>query len=289
MRALTIAGVQRYSLFSPNHVGNDSAVFSAVAQYLKENGHNVNLYTEQEFLTNSLRGEEHIFTMMRSKAAVRKLQRLEAEGVVAVNSGVGIENCTREKMTTLLLEHQVAHPASLICNTGENIPLDLLEKKFEPCWVKRADFHAIHREDVTYVRNVEELRDVVVEYALRGIERVVINEHLKGDLIKFYGVAGTDFFYWFYPQEGKHSKFGLEAINGAPHGIPFALEELKQLCEDAACVLQVHVYGGDCIVSPDSGIRIIDFNDWPSFAPCRKEASKAIGEAILQVFNNNVL
>ncbi len=289
MRALTIAGVQRYSLFSPNHVGNDSAVFSAVAQYLKENGHNVNMYTEQEFLTDSLRGEKHIFTMMRSKAAVRKLQRLEAGGVVAVNSGVGIENCTREKMTTLLLEHQVAHPASLICNTGESIPLDLFEKKFEPCWVKRADFHAIHREDVTYVRNVEELRDVVAEYALRGIERVVINEHLKGDLIKFYGVAGTDFFYWFYPQEEKHSKFGLEAINGAPHGIPFSLEELEQLCKDAARVLQVHVYGGDCIVSPDSGIRIIDFNDWPSFAPCRKEASKAIGETILQVFNNNVL
>lgn len=289
MRALTIAGVQRYSLFSPNHVGNDSAVFSAVARYLKENGHSVNIYTEQEFLTDSLQGERHIFTMMRSKAAVRRLQKLEAEGVTAVNSGVGIENCTREKMTTLLLEHQVAHPASLICNTGEGIPVDLLEKKFEPCWVKRADFHAIHREDVTYVHNVEELRDVVVEYALRGIERVVINEHLKGDLIKFYGVAGTGFFYWFYPQEGKHSKFGLEAINGAPHGIPFDVEELKQLCEDAARVLQVHVYGGDCIVSPDSGIRIIDFNDWPSFAPCREEASRAIGESILQVFNNDVL
>lgn len=75
MRALTIAGVQRYSLFSPNHVGNDSAVFSAVARYLKENGHSVNIYTEQEFLTDSLQGERHIFTMMRSKAAVRRLQR----------------------------------------------------------------------------------------------------------------------------------------------------------------------------------------------------------------------
>ncbi len=289
MKPLTIAGIQRYSLFSPNHVGNDAAVFSAVAQYLTENGHKVNMYTEQEFLTDSLQGEKHIFTMMRSKAAVRKLQKLQAEGAVAVNSGLGIENCTRERMTTLLLEHQVAHPDSLICNTGESIPLDLLEKKFEPCWVKRADFHAIHREDVTYVRSAEELRDVVAEYALRGIERVVINEHLKGDLIKFYGVAGTNFFYWFYPQEGGHSKFGLEAINGAPHGIPFSLDGLQQLCEDAARVLQVHVYGGDCIVSPDSSIRIIDFNDWPSFAPCRKEASKAIGETILQVFKNSIL
>lgn len=289
MKPLTIAGIQRYSLFSPNHVGNDAAVFSAVGQYLTENGHKVNMYTEQEFLTDSLQGEKNIFTMMRSKAAVRKLQKLQSEGAVAVNSGLGIENCTRERMTTLLLENEVAHPDSLICNTGESIPLDLLEKKFEPCWVKRADFHAIHREDVTYVRSAEELRDVVAEYALRGIERVVINEHLKGDLIKFYGVAGTDFFYWFYPQEGGHSKFGLEAINGAPHGIPFSLDDLRQLCEDAARVLQVHVYGGDCIVSPDSSIRIIDFNDWPSFAPCRKEASKAIGETILKAFKNSIL
>ena len=77
MRSLIFAGIQRYSLFSPNHVGNDAAIFSAVAQYLKENGHQVNMYTEQEFLTNSLKDEKYIFTMMRSKASVRKLQKLE--------------------------------------------------------------------------------------------------------------------------------------------------------------------------------------------------------------------
>ena len=46
-------------------------------------------------------------------------------------------------------------------------------------------------------------------------------------------------------------------------------------------MLTVHVYGGDSIVSPDGTIRIIDFNDWPSFAPCRKEAAIAIGKTIL--------
>ena len=37
-------------------------------------------------------------------------------------------------------------------------------------------------------------------------------------------------------------------------------------------MLNVPVYGGDCVVSEDGSIRIIDFNDWPSFAPCREEA-----------------
>ena len=240
MRSLIFAGIQRYSLFSPNHVGNDAAIFSAVAQYLKENGHQVNMYTEQEFLTNSLKGEKYIFTMMRSKASVRKLQKLEEkEDCFAVNSGHGIENCTRERMTTLLLENQISHPRSLIWDTNDGVPEALIKPVFEPCWLKRADFHAIHREDVTFVRTSAELQEVIAEYALRGIERVVINEHLKGDLVKFYGVAGTDFFYWFYPQEGNHSKFGLEEINGAPSGIPFSEEGLHQLCSDAAKVLDV--------------------------------------------------
>ena len=256
MRSLIFAGIQRYSLFSPNHVGNDAAIFSAVAQYLKENGHQVNMYTEQEFLTNSLKGEKCIFTMMRSKASVRKLQKLEEK-----------EDC-------------------LIWDTNDGVPEALIKPVFEPCWLKRADFHAIHREDVTFVRTSAELQEVIAEYALRGIERVVINEHLKGDLVKFYGVAGTDFFYWFYPQEGNHSKFGLEEINGAPSGIPFSEEGLHQLCSDAAKVLDVTVYGGDCIVAPDGTIRIIDFNDWPSFAPCRQEAAKEIGGIIIRKVEN---
>lgn len=152
------------------------------------------MYTEQEFLTNSLKGEKYIFTMMRSKASVRKLQKLEGkEDCFAVNSGHGIENCTRERMTTLLLENQISHPRSLIWDTNDGVPEALIKPVFEPCWLKRADFHAIHREDVTFVRTSAELQEVIAEYALRGIERVVINEHLKGDLVKFYGVAGTDF------------------------------------------------------------------------------------------------
>ena len=110
----------------------------------------------------------------------------------------------------------------------------------------------------------------------------MVNEHLEGDLIKFYGVNGTDFFYWFYPFEMKHSKFGLEKINGEPTGISFKVETLQQICNQAASVLQVDVYGGDAIVAADGSMRIIDFNDWPSFAPCREEAADAISELILK-------
>ena len=105
-------------------------------------------------------------------------------------------------------------------------------------------FHAIHREDVTYVRNPEEAKSILKEYAIRGIPSAVINEHLVGDLVKFYGVAGTDFFYWFYPSNMHHSKFGLEAINGTAKGIPFDEAQLRLLCHKAAEVLNVHIYRG---------------------------------------------
>ena len=41
------------------------------------------------------------------------------------------------------------------------------------------------------------------------------------------------------------------------------------------------IYGGDCVVAPDGTIRIIDFNDWPSFAPCRADAATHIAKAIM--------
>ena len=47
-------------------------------------------------------------------------------------------------------------------------------------------------------------------------------------------------------------------------------------------MLVVDVYGGDAIVAPDGTIRIIDFNDWPSFAPCCQDGGKAIAQAIIQ-------
>ena len=72
-----------------------------------------------------------------------------------------------------------------------------------------------------YLRNVEEANSIINEYKLRGIGRAVVNEHLYGDLVKFYGVADTDFFYWFYPFDVNHSKFGLEQINGPAKGMRF--------------------------------------------------------------------
>lgn len=270
----------RAGAYSPNHIGNDAAIFNAAAEHLRKRGCEVNIYSEDKFREMDI-SEQIILNMCREQASIAKLQALEDEGCLVINSGFGIENCTRERMTRILLGNKIPYPHSLIVNTNENVIEDLKNAGFSSCWIKRGDFHAMHKEDVSYCRHPEEAQEVLHEYFYRGIQRAVINRHLVGDLIKFYGVSGQPFFYWFYPFDEGHSKYGHEAINGKSQGLEFDEDKLKSMCQAASDILDVKIYGGDCIVDKDGSIRIIDFNDWPSFAPCRQEAAPYIAKCVL--------
>lgn len=280
MADIIIAGVMRAGAYSPNHIGNDAAIFNATADQLRRRGCIVNVYTEEEFQRAEI-GEDVVLNMCREQESVVKLQHLEEEGKLVINSGFGIENCTRERMTRILLGNKIPYPESLMVNTNENVTDALREAGISQCWIKRGDFHAMHKEDVSYCRHPEEAQEVLHEYFYRGIKRAVINRHLVGDLIKFYGVSGQPFFFWFYPFDEGHSKYGHEAVNGKSRGLHFDLDGVKDMCQRASDILDVKIYGGDCIVDPDGTVRIIDFNDWPSFAPCRTEAAPYIAKCVL--------
>ena len=282
MADIEIAGIMRAGAYSPNHIGNDAAIFNAAAEQLRKRGYVVNIYSEEQFKLNEIK-ENVILNMCREQSSIAKLQQLEDQGKLVINSGYGIENCTRERMTRILLGNNIPYPDSLIVDTNEAIKPLLKKSGFQSCGIKRGDFHAMHKEDVSYVRHPEEAQEVLQEYFLRGIKRAVINVHLTGDLVKFYGVRGTPFFFWFYPFDEGHSKYGHEAINGKSQGIKFNLKEMKNICQRAAEELNVVIYGGDCIVSPEGEMRIIDFNDWPSFAPCRNEAAPHIAKAVISL------
>jgi len=286
MAEIKIAGIMRAGAFSPNHIGNDAAIFNLVADHLRKRGCEVNTYSEEQLIAGQVR-EMIIMNMCREQRSIALLQKLESAGALVINSGYGIENCTRERMTRILVGSNIPYPESLIVNTDEGVKTALIKSGFSQCWIKRGDFHAMHKEDVSYVRHPEEAQEVLQEYFLRGIKRAVINRHLPGDLIKFYGVHGTPFFFWFYPFDEGHSKYGHEAINGRSKGIAFDKEYLQKICQDASEVLDVKIYGGDCIVSPEGDIRIIDFNDWPSFAPCRTEAAPHIAKCVLNAIKEH--
>jgi len=281
MADIKIAGEMRAGAYSPNHIGNDAAIFNAAADQLRKRGCEVTVYSEEQF-RNSEITEEVVLNMCREQESIRKLISLEERGRLVINSGYGIENCTRERMTRILLGNGIPYPESLIVNTNEDVRRELEHAGFGACWIKRGDFHAMHKEDVSYCRHIQEAQEVLHEYFYRGIGRAVINRHLVGDLIKFYGVSGQPFFHWFYPFDEGHSKYGYEAVNGKSQGFDFDLDGLKAMCQRASEIMDVRIYGGDCIVDADGTVRIIDFNDWPSFAPCRAEGSVAIAKCVLK-------
>ena len=286
MNITEILGVHRNRKFSPNHIGNDDAIFSLTAQALEKLGCKVQLISENEFLEMEQVTQKYIFTMARHKEVVRKLQVAEENGAIVVNSGFGIENCFRTNMTNGLVENGIPYPKSFVVDTtydGDEVFEALPGKGF---WIKRGDFHAIHKEDVTFTYTKKEAKEILREYALREIPDAVISEHLMGDLVKFYGVYGTDFFFWFYPYDNNHHKYSeYESINGKSLYFAFDENKLKSIANESANVLGIDVYGGDAIVGADGSFHIIDLNDWPSFAPCREEAAVFIANRIYQRFS----
>ena len=142
---LRIIGVSRGNEYSPNHVGNDAAIFQAVAVELEKKGCEVVIYPEKDFVAQEIEAD-FIFDMARDRATIKRLQELEKTGKVVINSAFGIDNCVRKPMTELLMQHQVPHPESYIIPTDGPFTPNVF-----PCWIKRGNSHAMVKEDVVYV------------------------------------------------------------------------------------------------------------------------------------------
>lgn len=275
-KRIEICGIKRATKYSPNHIDNDEAIFLAAAKELENLGCAVTVYSENQFLAEEI-NTPYIFGMMRDTPVLNKLLQLEELGSIVLNSARGITNCIRKRLTEILVSHGVPHPESYIIDTNTAFT----HCNF-PYWIKRGDAHAILKKDVCYVTNEKEIEDVLNDFEERGIKQAVVSEHLQGDLVKFYGVEGTAFFHWFYPSPCTHSKFGLEEINGEAKGYAFDVKELQKISNQAAKELNVPIYGGDAVVLPTGEVKLIDFNDWPSFARCREEAGYYIAQRIFK-------
>ena len=173
MADIKIAAIMRAGAYSPNHIGNDAAILNAVTEQLRKRGCEVNIYSEEQFINGNVK-EDIIVNMCRERRSIDLLQKLEDEGRLVINSGHGIENCTRERMTRILMGHNIPYPDSLMVDTDEVVKGKLIKAGFTRCWIKRGDFHAMHKEDVSYVRHPEEAQEVLQEYFLRGIKRAVL-------------------------------------------------------------------------------------------------------------------
>ena len=277
---MNILGISRSPRFSPNSAGRDNAIFSAVASRLMHIGHEVSVIAEDVFVAVDLDEFDAVFSMARGTDVVRQLCEAAAAGKPVLNAPDALLKASRAALTACFHEHDIPQPRSLCLATDST---DLPSTISFPLWLKRGDACAQSATDVCFIEDAEALRRALAEFHARDIETAVASQHAEGDLVKFYGVEGTDFFHFLYPTEGEgFSKFGLEARNGAPHHFPFDAAHLKCIADRAASVSGLTVYGGDAIVRADGSILIIDFNDWPSFSPCRRPAAKAIAQRLVK-------
>ena len=265
--------IQRAACYSPNSEEKDLAILQEVGSLLE----NATIISEDDFVNRfstynqSVSSESvesvntycQIISMARSPKALDSLEQLEQSGIRVLNPSVGVRACQRSNVDKVMRENYLPLPP---------------DKGDDGYWVKRADASAQSKEDVCFCHDWSEVEKIKSIFMQRGITDVVTQAHVKGDVVKFYGVEGTGFFRYYYSGDDTETKFGDEERNGKPQYYSFSSSNLQADAEKLACLLQTPFYGGDAIVREDGSYVIIDFNDFPSFSKCRKNAAKAIFE-----------
>ena len=265
--------IQRAACYSPNSEEKDLAILQEVGCFFD----NAKIIGEGDFIENfstynqlisaesvgTVNAYYQIISMARSPKALDCLEQLEQRGIRVLNPSVGIRACQRSNVEEVMRENHLPLPP----DEGD-----------EGYWVKRADAAAQSKEDVCFCHDWAEVEKMKSTFMQRGITDIVTQAHVKGDVVKFYGIEGTGFFRYYYSGDDTETKFGDEGRNGKPQYYPFSSSNLQTDAEKLACLLQTPIYGGDAIIQEDGSYVIIDFNDFPSFSKCRKEAAKAIFE-----------
>ena len=278
---MQILGVRRAHRFSPNSVARDAEIFNAVVRFLSSLGHSVVAVDEDALRYNKI--YDRVFSMARSEEALAQLLDFERHDCPVINSPQALLRTSRVFLYESFLAAGIPQPQSWVLEYPCSLPPDL----DYPLWLKRGEGCAQAKGDVQYICNEATLKTALQTFQSEAPKRLLLSRHMQGDLIKFYGVAGTSFFHSLYPtQQGGFSKFGLEQNNGKPHYYPFSLPQLQTAAERAATISGLSVYGGDAIVQADGSFYIIDFNDWPSFSPCVNAAAEAISQLILSGYDS---
>lgn len=283
---MRVLGISRGTRFSPNLVGNDAAIFVAVMDELRMMGHEVCTIDEEAMVGHDYMRYDRVMTMARD---VFSLVMLEKETDVEtqskfVNSINGILTCTNKaSVATQMLEVGIPQPEFLVGKQRDLLFCSTVSKDdiVPPVWLKNCEGCAVVADDTVFCPTKQDFDAAFAQMEEREVNLWMVQEHQRGDLVKFYGVEGTDFFRWMYASQG-HSKFGLEAVNGKEKGYAFDATRLKHYADLLAKRVNVPIYGGDAVIDEEGGFWFIDFNDFPSFSCCREAAARAIAKRIVQ-------
>ncbi len=267
-----LLGLYREKQYSPGrHQSNDVLLLDEIGARLRGRDFAVDLLTIEQ--VNGHRAEaDAVFSMCQGRSALENLAAWEKEGVRIINSPRSALNTHRNRLPALMTSAGVAFPPTQLIETNNGTQPREIDIN-GGVWLKRGDVHASVSADVQWVDTHERFDAGLTDFARRGINTAAVQAHLRGDEIKFYGVAEVGFFHWFYSREAQ------------PHALDE--RELQNLANRAAAAAGLDIFGGDVIVTPSGELTLIDLNDWPSFAPCRERAANAIADLIARRVNAN--
>ena len=268
--ARTCWGIYRELAHSPGRIDDDRAILESVGRALAARGFDIELVApDAEFDTHFA----NVFVMCERGPILDRLKIAEKTGSIIVNSPDAIRNTYRHRMIELFARHRVSAPASQIVASNANNP-----QQPTSVWVKRYDFHATEAHDVMYAASEEGWEEALHGFAKRGIPFVIAQEHVPGDLVKFYGVRNalapvdSNWFEWFYARDKGMLGYSFEVL------------DLRRAAFGAAAALELEIFGGDAIIRADGEPVIVDINAWPSYARYRDSAAQAIADYLTERF-----
>ncbi|MCF0207831.1 MAG: hypothetical protein HUK07_00150 [Bacteroidaceae bacterium] len=252
--------VYRDERFSPGAVERDKAMLDAVGQMLSEGGkHSLFYIHEHELQTVNAAdyADCTIVHMTRSAEALTKIAQMQSLGARVLNEPQAILHCQRAYIEEVMVANGLSTPTTLV----EKCP----ELSGKGWWIKSNE---TTDSTPSHIQFCETLSTDFSESDAAKSGKLLVQPHIEGQNIKFYGVRNTDFF---------HVR---ESISTA------VLQQLCTAADTLAAALSLDIYGGDAILTAANHLTIIDFNDFPSFSSCRKEAAEAIFCAVRQIKNH---
>ena len=262
-------GIFRERTHSPGRESDDAEILGLTGKLLEARGYHIVLRAPDELGGPAEVPPDFVFLMCETLEALRSLSAWEARGVPHVNGLAAVLNTYRERMIAQFEEAVVPFVSSRFLDTAAPAPALPL-----PVWIKRADVHNTQDGDVSQAATPSAVAAMLAALAQRGIARAVVQPHVEGDLVKFYGIGPARrrgepaWFRWFHHAD---QRLAGHPVDGA---------HLKRLASRAAAALGLEVYGGDAIVTAGGGLVLLDLNAWPSFARYREEAAQVIATHI---------
>lgn len=263
--AIRALGIFREVQNSPNRETDDALILKAVLEQLGWLGFETRAAAPEEADALDPSGFDLVIPMCESYPRIRRLLDLsKTSPALWINRPEAVLACYRTRMTPTLLEAGVAFPPSEIRSVPEGAGRPPAFAAPDGWWLKRGDVHNTCDRDVVRARTWAEAGPILADFARREVTHWVVQPHVEGDLIKFYGAGPGHWFTWFYhdPTRARRNAFPVRA--------------LAEQARAGASALGLEVFGGDAIVSADGSVTLLDLNSWPSFALVRREAAVQI-------------